>query len=67
MTTTIKGHPEIVTESPTQTLRITVCAECGSLRSVLWLSSDRWYCRSCRAEGAGKSKLIPISNPARRR
>lgn len=64
---TIAGHPEIVTESDTQKIRITVCSECGTMRSVLWLSTDRWYCRSCKAEGAGKTTLIPLSNPARRR
>lgn len=68
MTTTIKGHPGVEYQSSDgRTLRITVCAECGELRSLLWLTGDRWYCRHCRAEGVGRGAQVPISNPARRR
>ena len=68
MSATVHGHPEGLAVNPTgQENRITLCSECGALRTILWLTGDRWYCRSCRAEGAGGSKVIPISNPARRR
>ena len=64
----IKGHPGVQYESADgRQLTVTVCAECGELRSLLWLTGDRWYCRSCRAEGVGRGKLIPVTNPARRR
>ena len=64
----IKGHPTgVAMNTQGQELRITLCSECGELRSILWLTGDRWYCRSCRSEGAGNSKVIPINNPARRR
>jgi ribosomal protein L37AE/L43A len=66
---TIVGHPELETTSPSggQKVTITLCSECGELRTILWLTNDRWYCRHCRAEGAGQATMIPISNPARRR
>ena len=68
MSTVIQGHPGIDYESTDgRTLTITVCAECGALRTLLWLTGDRWYCRECRAEGVGKGMLVPVSNPARRR
>lgn len=51
--------------------KITVCSECGSLRSILWLqrsgNRDRWFCNQCRAEGEAKPTQIPLSNPAARR
>lgn len=65
---TIKGHPGIEYESADKRqLKVDVCASCGSMRSVLWLSVDRWYCRVCRNEGMQKPTMIPVSNPARRR
>ncbi len=65
---TVLGHPEVTAVNEEgRKMRISVCAECGELRTILWLTGDRWYCRSCRAEGAGKSTLIPVTNPARRR
>lgn len=65
---TIKGHPGMDYQSADgRELRIQLCAECGAMRSVLWLTGDRWYCRACRAEGVQKPTVIPVSNPARRR
>lgn len=68
MSVTIDGHPGVEYESADgRQLKIQVCAECGQLRTVLWLDKDRWYCRSCRAEGVQRPTVIPVSNPARRR
>lgn len=58
---TIKGHPVIELETSENPVLITVCAECGELRSVLWLSKDRWYCRTCRAAGATPPNLYPVA------
>lgn len=59
----IKGHPVIELEPGvgSEPVVITVCAECGEMRSVLWLTKDRWYCRSCKAAGAKPPKLYPIA------
>jgi len=40
---------------------ITVCAECGRMRSVLFLDRDRWFCTGCRAEGAAAPNLYPVA------
>lgn len=69
MTTIIKGHPhEIAVNDITgQENDVALCAECGSLKSVLWLNRDRWFCRVCRNEGVVNPTRIPLTNPARRR
>lgn len=65
---TVQGHPSVAAITPEgREIRITVCAECGELSTILWLTKDRWYCRNCRTEGAGRAEKVPISNPARRR
>jgi hypothetical protein len=66
---TIEGHPHVVgfNREYEQESRITVCAECGGLRSILWLAGDRWYCRVCRNSGVAETKVVPIHNPSRRR
>jgi len=59
----IQGHPVLELE-PLQgedPVVITVCAQCGEMRSVLWLTGDRWYCRSCRAEGVKPPNMYPIA------
>jgi hypothetical protein len=38
---------------------ITVCAECGRMRTVLFLDGDRWFCVGCRAEGATAPNYFP--------
>jgi len=61
---TITGHPSVELESAVPTalpVVITVCAECGEMRSVLWLNKDRWYCRSCRANGAAPPNMFPLA------
>ena len=40
---------------------ITVCAECGEMRSVMWLTKDRWYCRTCRNYGWQPPDMFPIA------
>lgn len=59
----IQGHPTmelLVGPERTPTL-LTVCAECGSLRTILFLSHDRWLCTKCRTSGATAPNLYPIS------
>jgi hypothetical protein len=69
MSTTIEGHPHAIGINPEngQESRITLCSECGELRTILWLTGDRWYCHTCRNSGVANSKVVPIHNPARRR
>jgi hypothetical protein len=40
---------------------VTVCADCGRMRSVLFLDRDRWFCTGCRAEGVTTPNLYPIA------
>jgi hypothetical protein len=54
---TISGHP--VLELGGGTL-ITVCAECGQMRTILFLDRNRWFCTQCRANGAAAPNLYPI-------
>jgi len=63
MIETISGHPSIELEPEVNgdPVVITVCAECGEMRTVLWLDKDRWYCRSCRAEGASPPNMFPLA------
>lgn len=62
----IAGHPaiEAVTESGRK-MEITVCSDCGGLRTILYLAGDRWLCTQCRAEGSSKPTPIPLSRPGR--
>ena len=60
----IKGHPSVPLTNPdTGDLikMITVCAHCGALSTVLFLSKDRWYCSRCRAEGVTPPNLYPVA------
>ena len=64
---TIEGHPNILAHNTEgRTMKIIICAECNAVRSVLYLSKDRWYCTSCRNSGDARPTMIPLSNPARR-
>ncbi len=58
----IQGHPavELWHDTGPPTL-ITVCVECGALRSILFLRRDRWYCTKCRLEGKAPPNLYPIA------
>jgi hypothetical protein len=54
----INGHPAIMGDNG---ILITVCANCGEMRTILFLSKDRWFCTKCRVEGATAPNLYPIS------
>jgi translation initiation factor 2 beta subunit (eIF-2beta)/eIF-5 len=54
----IEGHPSLELDNGNV---ITVCVECGQMRTILWLLGDRWYCTQCKAKGENRPKVIPIS------
>jgi len=59
---TISGHPALeLPNGRDQPVVITVCAECGAMRTVLFLSKDRWFCFKCRAEGAAPPNMFPLA------
>jgi hypothetical protein len=62
MVAEIQGHPavELWRDTGPPTL-ITACAECGQLRSILFLARDRWFCFRCKTEGAAPPNLYPIA------
>lgn len=64
---TIKGHPHLVSVTDTDERRITVCAECEALSSILFLSGDRWYCTRCRNAGDARPTQVPITRPRSKR
>jgi len=59
----IQGHPTVPLLDDLGDLiqLITVCAECGETRTILFLTKDRWYCTKCRAEGAAPPNLYPVA------
>lgn len=58
----ISGHPAVIAPNMNDDpVVLTVCAGCGHMRSVLWLSGDRWFCSNCRAEGDARPTMIPIA------
>lgn len=57
----IGGHPvEELEGADGNPVLITVCSGCGRMRSILFLSKDRWLCTGCRAEGTSPPNLFPI-------
>lgn len=58
----IGGHPsaELYLELDEPPVLITVCSNCGQMRTILFLDRDRWYCSKCRAEGAAPPSLYPL-------
>lgn len=63
---TIGGHPTVeAVPSSGPAFAVTVCAECERMRTVLWLSRDRWYCTACRNQGDARPTTIPMSMPRR--
>lgn len=61
---TIGGHPTLpLLQGGEETGQmITVCVDCGELRTIIMLVGDRWYCSRCRAQGTTKNtKMFPIS------
>jgi ribosomal protein S27AE len=59
----ISGHPEEPLLDSTGNLiqMLTVCAHCGNVRTILFLTEDRWYCSSCRMTGIAPPRLYPVS------
>jgi hypothetical protein len=58
----INGHPTLdLPNSADNPVLITVCCECGSMRTILWLSRDRYYCSKCKAAGDRRPTMIPIA------
>lgn len=59
----IGGHPtlELIIGGDTEPTMITVCASCGQMRTILFLSRDRWLCTKCRVEGATSPHLYPVA------
>jgi hypothetical protein len=58
----IGGHPTIELDTGNgQATLITVCANCGEMRTILFLAKDRWFCTKCRIEGVTVPNLYPIS------
>lgn len=39
---------------------IHLCANCERMRTVLFLSHDRWLCTACRNEGTARPTVVPI-------
>lgn len=52
---------ELVTSPEQPPTLITVCAECGNLRTVLFLAKDRWFCFRCKTSGAAPPNLYPVA------
>lgn len=40
-----------------------LCANCERLRTVLFLTKDRWLCTACRNEGDAQPTFVPINRP----
>jgi len=59
----IQGHPvrELYLAPDVEPTLITVCAECGHMRTILFLSDDRWFCFRCKTEGHTKPHLYPVT------
>lgn len=58
----IGGHPvrELYLAPEQEPTLITVCASCGHMRTILFLSKDRWFCFKCKSEGETKPNLYPV-------
>jgi ribosomal protein S27AE len=59
----ISGHPEqpLLNDAGNLISMLTVCAQCGALRTILFLTADRWYCSACRFECNVPPKLFPVA------
>ena len=60
---TISGHPTLELDplAGSDPVVITVCAECGEMRTVLWLTEDRWYCGHCKHIGENRPHMFPLA------
>lgn len=62
----IKGHPSIDAHRTGRApKKITLCANCESVKSILFLTGDRWFCTKCRNEGKAQPTQISMFNPHR--
>ncbi len=59
----ISGHPAVpLLDGEGELLQmLTVCAHCGKVRTILFLTGDRWYCSGCRMTGIAPPQLYPVS------
>jgi hypothetical protein len=59
----IGGHPvmELYLAPEQEPMLVTCCAACEQLRTILFLSKDRWLCTKCRMEGSARPNLYPIA------
>lgn len=61
---TINGHPAValLDEMGDVKQMITVCCDCGAIRSIVMLVGDRWYCSACKTEGHARgARMFPVS------
>jgi hypothetical protein len=58
----VEGHPvrEVYLAAETEPTLITVCAQCGHMKSIIFLSKDRWFCFQCKTQGETKPDLYPV-------
>lgn len=62
--TEIKGHPSVQAQrEDAPALEITLCAGCESVKSILFLTGDRWYCTKCRTSGNARPTRVAVPNP----
>lgn len=61
---TIGGHPSVplLDEVGDVKQMLTVCCDCGAIRSIIMLVGDRWYCSACRTEGNVRgARMFPVT------
>jgi hypothetical protein len=62
----IGGHPSILAhrdELGLAPMRLSMCAGCERVKTIMFLSRDRWLCTHCRAEGDARPTQIPLRRP----
>lgn len=59
----ISGHPvvELYLAADQEPVLLTCCANCGNLRTIVFLTGDRWLCFTCKTEGSTKPRLYPLA------
>jgi len=63
----VDGHPSVDVELDDGTRTVwTVCASCERLRTILFLTGDRWLCVSCKSEGTAAPTLVSYPKPKER-
>jgi ribosomal protein S27AE len=60
----IEGHPALeAINGDGKKINITVCSDCGSLSTILFLVGDRWYCTKCKSSGNAAPTVVPLRRP----